>query len=252
MERRNFMKASGMAAAVGAMFETLSPVLRAASPDGSLPNPTRVPGVEWTAEPKPDDVTSIQYPAMTKSVALVAQWIIEQLAARLPYPCVVADTMPLVEGQHGQWAGSGLRIGNSVMSDPPGAEEWQPKQTVVLCDQVGVVVIVPSHLSRERRESYDILSDAVREVPVMVADPLDVTKLAPVVAQLQDQIVEKRLNVFTGQILLPNVGGEVGPDCEAAATVVSRKLGLAVRVVRMCGREQLLLRVDLLGGVFPA
>lgn len=258
MDRRDFLKAGGAAAAVGSVFGELSPRLEAV-PVGKTGFAVRVVdeyhvprAVVDEALTKSEDATSIRYPESTLSVGLIAQWVIERLAATLPYPCVLADFLPEAIGGDNSWTMRGLRVGNTVPSEAPGREDWHPKQLVVLRHQVGVVLVAPSHVSEDRRETYDLLSDTRREVPVMVAEPVELAKLEVVVTNLRQQILDMHLDVFSAQMILPRVGGDVGPDCEAAETVVSRKLGLAVRVVRQCGREQLLMRFDLLGGEFPS
>lgn len=187
-------------------------------------------------------------PASASDVALskIAQHLLTRLHALVPYPCILHESQP--SGR------DGLRIGHTVTSYQPGPESFNPPTIVTISHQVGEIIVVPSHRTEGRRTAYDFSSDRLYDVPDVVADPVEFAKLEPLAKRLSARIVAANINVFSPEMLLPRLGGMSsigGPDCEGVAGIASRNYGLALRVVRQLCKDDLLMRVDLIGGRYP-
>lgn len=241
LNRRNFLGSLGIGALAVVPMVTLDLEATAAVALEGEPGPNTPSG---GAVPVVQDTAGYSVPRLN-DLDQVAQHVMTRLSALLPYRTALAE-QPLERRIVGSF-GAGKAIGMTVSSFPPGPESWRPIRPVLLTHQVSVMFKVPSHRTGERMPVYQLMSDTLMNAPEVVADQIVLRHLEPAIEALRDQILEQQLDVFTADLNVPHMGS----SCEGAVGLVSRDLGMAIRVVRALVKDDLMMRLDLMGGQYP-
>ncbi len=254
MDRREFLKTTFAASAATV----------ALSAEGTLP---RIPFSQLPAEgvrietdgrivhaQQNGTITEILPARGTSSTGLdvIAQHLLRRLSQRLKadgHATTLAEHDVTHPAGERRWGHDGCKLGQVISAYRPGPETFEGPQLVTLSDQVSAVWVVPSHRTGARAEHYSVVEDALHNIPEVDPDPVDLARLEPIVDHLYAQIMRRGLNVFSDGLYMPQFGS--GPACEGSVGFASRDYGLAMRVVRCLGPEELLMRADLIGGIFP-
>lgn len=262
MERRDFLKGVfGTSAAVVALGD-LSPVYATAQTPKAL-EAVAIRLTDIVPDPSGRDVNCYSDNSLvaTTHPIRMCEYVLDRLNAMLgDHPRILAHH-PIETARHfggldlnrglARGQRDGHRPGGTVWSYAPGPERWKSPRLVTLAHQIGVVFPIPSRVNDERREMYNPMSDRIANVPVFEPMAVELKKLDPAIEHLRDEILARKMNVFTPEFYMPVFGPPDGHPSEACVGMASQDYGLAIRLVRALTATELLLRIDLLGGTFP-
>lgn len=231
MNRRTFLQSIGAGAAVASVPLSLEA-------EAPLPQMVAQQRERLAMEAERAVVT-------TTDLTMIAAYVIEKLAGELEG---IGHRSGLITEVHNRQPGmhNGIKIGETRYSYPPGRAGVASPVTV--SHQHHVLMLAPSERTGKRQEAYSIMEDRLFDVPEVVALPVELQKLTPVIISLRNQILAAGTNLFSTELCMPRMGSPEGPHCEDIVGLASATTGMSLRVMRQLVRNEIVMRFDMMGG----